>query len=268
MTRRPGSLRRKVTLQLTPLLDLMLIVIFAQFMDVRQNARRELQAARSAIEQSEDVSTSAQRDRKTLDRLTADYRQLASDKSTLETQSEKQRVDLSAALSQARAERDRIADLAAELLQVSDETLNRILSTTNADERAKLMKSVRNIPDARAADLVKQLLTIDELRKSCDVWDVYVDDNSVVRATCRGDATSFRADTPKEFEQKLFEWSRTLPPPRSVVVVQLTWSDATARAREAARIGLITTLDRMRADRNGRTLFEYVTVGFRAAGEM
>src|SRR3569623_753454 len=175
----------------------MLIVIFAQFMDVRQNARRELQAAKSAIEQSEDVSTSAQRDRKSLDRLAADYKQLASEKSSLETQSVKQRVDLSAALSQARAERDRIADLAADLLQVSDETLNRILATNNADERAKLMKSVRNIPDARATDLVKQLLTIDELRKSCDVWDVYVDDNSVVRATCRGDATSFRADTPK-----------------------------------------------------------------------
>jgi hypothetical protein len=77
---------------------------------------------------------------------------------------------------------------------------------------------------------------------------------------------SFRAESPGEFERALIDWSRGLPPPKSVVVIQFTWGDATATAREAARLGLIRALDRLRTERSGRAVFEVLSLGFQAQG--
>ena len=42
--------RRRLTMQLTPLLDLLLIVIFAQFMDVREREATTVDEAKQAVE--------------------------------------------------------------------------------------------------------------------------------------------------------------------------------------------------------------------------
>jgi molecular chaperone GrpE (heat shock protein) len=260
-----STLRRKITFQLVPLLDLMLIVVFAQFMEMRQSAERQAERANVAVEEGESAKQARRDDVEKLERVSAEQLRLTSDNERLSAELDKGRIEAEAALRQARSERDRIASLMSELLDIPEAALDRALAAGTPEQKAGVKRFLSNLPGEGTADLVRQVLTIDQLQKSCDIWKVRIDDSSIARLSCGRDAESFRADTPAEFEKKFFDWYKSLPPPKSIVIIQLSWSDATAEAREAARLGIIPTVDRMRADRNGRTVFEYVVLGFTPA---
>lgn len=252
------NLRRRVTLQLTPLLDLLLIVIFAQYMEVQQAVDRQEAVTQSALEQKAAAEASQRTEQARFLSAESDLEKIQRRNSELERRS----IELSAALQQARDERDRIAKLAAELVHIPDERLRQAISGPPA-ELDRIRKSMAAMPAPQAANLAQQLLAIDELRKACDIWNIHIDDNSVIRLSHEGDSDSFRAESPAEFERRFFEWYKTLPPPKTVVIIMFSWGDATAGSREAARQGIVQTAERMREDRNGRTLFEYVSVGFK-----
>ena len=90
---------RKLTFQLTPLLDLLLIVIFAQFMDVRETAarneadyRREAEVRLDRLRnERNDLAAQQQRAERRLDELDAAH-------SELRQRARKRQLDLAAAL--------------------------------------------------------------------------------------------------------------------------------------------------------------------------
>lgn len=241
--------RRRITLQLIPLLDLLLIVLFAQFMQLQDASQK--QAARTAQAEQTAAASVAQ--------VTIDREELARLKADLE----RQKVNLEASAKAATGDQDRIAALAAELLNLPGETIRKALEGKSSEEIDRLQKALAALPKPDATDVVHQLATISELRRTCDVWQIHIDDSDVIRATFGSNATTFRAESPAEFERRMFEFYKTLPPSKSVVFIQVSWGDVTFGTKYAVREGLFKCTEQMRADRNGRTIFEYIILGFR-----
>ena len=241
--------RRRITLQLIPLLDLLLIVLFAQFMQIQEVSKKQelrTEEAEKAVAQS-------------AEQLAADRAELA----RLQGAIERERLTLDASLQNALGDRNDVATLAAEMLKLPEETVRKALNGKSEEEVARLRKLLASLPSPRAADVVHQLATLAELRRTCDVWQVHIDDNSVIRVSFPPASTSFRAESPAEFDRRLFDWFKTLPPPKSVVIIQLTWADANFGTKYAAKEGLVKCAERMRKERSGHSIFEYVVLGFR-----
>ncbi len=241
--------RRRITLQLIPLLDLLLIVLFAQFMQLQEVSKQ--QEARTEQAEKAVAETAAQ--------IAADRAELA----RLQGEIERERLTLGASMKAALGDRDDTAKLAAEILKLPEATVRKALDGKSSEEVDRLRKLLASLPSPKAADVVHQLATLAELRRTCDVWQIHIDDNSVIRVSFPPASTSFRAESPAEFDRRLFDWFKTLSPPKSVVIIQLTWGDATFGTKYAAKEGLVRCAERMRKERSGHTIFEYVVLGFR-----
>ena len=241
--------RRRITLQLIPLLDLLLVVLFAQFMQLQDLANKQSARTEEALQAANASAAEVAADREELARLKAEL--------------ERERLAVDASLKSAMGDRDRMAAMAAEILRLPEEVVRRALAGKTMEEIERLRKAMATMPTPQAADVVHQLATMAELRRTCDVWQIHIDDASVVRVTFPPSTASFRADDPAEFERRMFEWYKTLPPPKSVVIIQVTWGDATFGTKYAVKEGLVKCAERMRADRNGRSIFEYIILGFK-----
>ncbi|MDB5386176.1 MAG: hypothetical protein JWM11_1822 [Planctomycetaceae bacterium] len=248
-----SQVRRKITLQLIPLLDLLLIVIFAQFMEIRQTAEQLAQrtaVAEKASQQAKDqVATS----------IAAGQAELALQKEAFRQQQLQSEAQHQASLS----EIERIGNLAAEVFRLPDTFIKKALDAKTAEERAKLRKLLDNLPKGKTADVVHQMATLSELRRLTDVWEIYLDDHDVVRITIPASTAAIEFVSQADFERKFLEWYKALPPPKNLVVIQFSYGDASAGPIFWVREGISRSLERMRAFRNGQTLFESIDLGFR-----
>ena len=218
--------RRKITIQLVPLLDLMLVVLFLQFMELEEKSRAE----RSAVAE--------------------------------------QRQEAELIVERAFDQRDLVGQLAAELFNLPEATIEKLLrqrfpdDPPDADEIAAMQQEFRKLKGRRGQEVIKHLLTFHEIRKRCDVWELYVSESGITSLKAGDEEGSFRAETPQTFAARLFERYRTLPQPKSLVVVVLSYGDVRASTYEAALTGLPIVIERMQADAAGRTRFEYAVLGY------
>ena len=240
------SARRKITLQLVPLLDLMLIVIFAQYMSMRELSQQEEARAAQAV-------SSVEEQRLQLDEERAD---LAAQRREAESIADK-------ALDQ----RDLVGQLASELFNLPDETVAKLLrqrfnddEPPSADEIAEIQDEFRRLKGRRGQEIVKHLLTFSEIRKRCEVWELHVADSGLTTLKTPGEHTEFRANTAEIFATKLASF-RTRKESKNLVLVLLTYGDVTAPIYEAALTGLPLAIERMQLESGGRTRFEYGVLG-------
>ena len=274
---------RRLTFQLTPLLDLLLIVIFAQFMEVRDSAATQERTSSVQLQESQESLTAAQAElNELLDRLQATQQELNSKTTALseieQTEASlKTDVDgLTRALEEARQQRETIARLLRELFDLPPETVAEIvrlqeLTQSRDPERSRLVArqveklklSLREFARKKPGEAVRHLMTFEELRKRCDIWDLYVQENgtTVFRA---GDEirTLPRVDTAGEFETALFDRYKSLPQPKGMVIVLLSYGNARASVYEAAIDGLPRAVERMQANALGGSRFEYAVLGY------
>lgn len=241
------SLRRKLTLQLTPLLDLLLIVLFAQYMEMqRLTAQAEARSRQQVASVEEELSA-------TRDEL---------------LQEEARLMHLAA---EAKEERRIVGELAAELFRVPPELARAALqpqadTVLSPEEVEKLREELSRFGQMQADELVRHLLTYNELRKRADIWDVHIGESGVITFETGERTLRFRADTPAQFADHLFDHYKTLVQPKGLVVILLSWGNARALWREAALQGIPVAAMRMRDDSGGRTRFEYAVLGYRPEG--
>ncbi len=279
--------RRRLTFQLTPLLDLLLIVIFAQFMDTQETTARiekrattKVQEAEQQREKFENDSVLARQKLKRSSELRQQERRNAerarelakiSEKTfrTAQQMLEKENRELSEQLKGAQAQRDRVGELVQQLFQLPDQIVDPLLKSkadpdtekTKADiERIK--KQLQELAGARAEDVVKHFLTYDELTKRSDIWELYLTEKGVFRLKIGKVTTEFRADSTQEFVDRFYAIYKTVPQPKSLVIILFSYGDAKASVRFTATQGLPSIAERMRADSSGRTRFEYAVIGF------
>ena len=251
-----SQMRRKITLQLIPLLDLLLIVIFVQFMEMRQATERMTkrtdEAEKASLAANERVTSS----------IAAGQAELKLQKEDFQLQQLKAEAKHLTSMS----EIERLGNLAAELFKLPETFVNKALNAKSQEDQVKLRQLLDDLPKGKAADVVHQMATLSELRRLCDVWELHLDDHDVLHITFPPASTSIQFEDQTEFERKLLTWYKSLSPTKNLVVIQLTWGDASAGPKFWVREGITRTLDRMRTIRNGMTLFEFIVLGFRPSG--
>ena len=265
-----SNLVRRFHFQLTPLLDLLLIVIFAQYLDVQQQAERES----VRIEQQ-----AAERERMLEQRFAAAQSELETARQALELErarvAEREAV-IAAEATELRQRMDdtldqqrRAANLIAELFNVPQALIDEALKprpigtpARPASEIERLRDRFRELATLRGPDVIEHLLSYDELRKRADVWTLRIQSNGELVFSAGEQTQSFRATTAEQFASRLFDRYKTLPQPKGLVVLLVSYGDARADVRQAVLNGLPEAIRLMREDRLGRTQFEYAVLGF------
>jgi hypothetical protein len=270
--------RRRITLQLTPLLDMLLIVIFAQYLEVRERSLRAEQQAASEI-------AAVRRQR------ADDEEQLAAARSRvaqLEDRLGERQRELETEVQELLDREQRVGDLVAEMFQVPEAVIESALKSLAAtdqppspEELEDLRQQFRDLAGRRGHEAVKHLLTHAELRKRVDIWEIYIDRSSMVRLNTGERVQQFRFEvdlegqrrSPEEqerriagaagrFGDRLFDIYKSLPQPKSVVILLFSYGNIPYGVRKPAFDGLRLAADRMRTDSNGRSRFEYATLGY------
>src|SRR5690606_36274726 len=268
--------RRRLHMQLTPLLDLLLIVIFAQYLDVAEREATTVDEARQAIEQRDTIAgqlsrlqVDHQQARDRLAQLQALASQLQSQNAELSQQAEQTAEDLQRAI----AQQQLFGDLVSELFDVPQETVNAALTPPGADapasrEQVELLEQrFRELSLQNAGRMIRYLLSFEEMRKRTDLWELHIDQTGWISLHAAGRTEGVRARTSEEFSEKLDAIYKSLPQPERLVVIMVSWGDARADVREACLRALPGVTERMQLNSGGFIRFEYAILGFQPAPE-
>lgn len=232
---------RRLSFQLTSLLDLLLIVIFAQFLEVREtDARRETQA-RLAQARLEEESA----------RLTQQQQELQATAVAVEWRLE------------------RAGDVLGDVLNLPDSLIDQVIRQQSQRqpppspaEQEELRERLRNINRLRGRELIRHLLTYEELRKRSDIWEVHVRPGGLVRFRTSAGIRTFEATTSEQFIAGIYAAYRDLPEPKGLVILLFSYGDIRVGQRRAALTALPEVTGRMQRDTMGRTRFEYAVLGY------
>lgn len=254
---------RRLTLQLTPLLDLLLIVMFAQYVEIRAKAEKQTQEVQSTREQSQAE----------LDEAVRQLVALRERMKHLEQQTEE--ADARAAAAEGyRVQRDLIGEMVGDVFHIPEAALKQLLQqrrTTGPgptnDDLAQAQARWKAIVGNPGPAIVDHLLTFGEMRKRVDIWEVYVQDNGTTAMTVGSKKQTFRAENATAFSSRLFDAYKALPEPKTMVLVMISYGDAQFGIRKAALEGVPAALERIRADLGNRSRFEYAVLGFRPTSE-
>jgi len=272
--------RRKLTLQLTPLLDLMLIVFFLQYLQMRENEVKrataaeviqqdavrlaeELEAARRVAADATRAATALQNE---LVLANARATGLAS-----EAAAERARVD------QVLSREDDLGRMIVELFKVPQADIDKVLNNPGAggvsrspQEVAALRKQFEEMAAAKSGRMIKHLLVFDEIRKRCDVWEVFVDSQHLVTINTGARTVSLRLNLKDDgdpdmerFENEFVELARGLPDPKSLVVVLLSYDRGTRLIVTEALDKTMLKITRRLAMETVGVRFEYADLGIR-----
>lgn len=255
--------RRKLSFQLTPLLDLLLIVIFAQYMEVQQTA--DTQAGELQRQLTEADSTAELARLQILAQLEVAQQerdQLVAAQDRLKSSLQQRESEINEELRQSRQEIQELGEILARLFRLPRETVDRVLAARTNAEREELRREIEAMAGSNAAEMVKHLRTWRELLKRCDVWDIHIGDDNATTMTAAGKTFRFRADTPERFEAEIYARYKALPQPKSLVVMLVSWSDAQFSVRQAATTGVAEAAQRMHEDSDRRTRFEFAILGY------
>lgn len=247
---------RKLTFQLASLLDLLLIVMFAQYLEVQTLAQK----------QTEQVESERQSAATNLEAL---QRQLADVQRQLSQFEEQQR----SADKAEHSDREQLGRLFGELFRIPESTIQKIAQRRGQDEAglslaeiAALRKEFQTLATARGEQVVDHLLTFAEMKKRFDVWEVYLQENGALVVTAGSHQKRLQTgivETPEQFSDELFKLYKSFPQTKSVVLILVSYGDSRFAERLAVVKGLPVVAERMRADSNGATRFEYAVLGYR-----
>jgi hypothetical protein len=250
---------RRFTFQLIPLLDLLLIVVFAQYLEGRVQAERDAvdAAARQNVLSRE------------LDEALRQLIALRERMQALQDQAQQAEAQ-SVELDRLRIQRDLIGDLVGEMFRLPADALDQLLQRRSAagpgpsaDDLAQLKSRLKALAGGSGEQVVEHLLTFGELRKRVDVWELYLQENGEFLLQAGPQRFAFRAETADGFATRLFEAYKTLPESKSMVLLLMSYGDARFKPLKAALDGLPTALLRIRQDAGGRSRCEYAVLGYR-----
>lgn len=257
---------RRIALQITPLIDTLLVVLFLQYLDSRQQAERTMAAA-ATIERDAGLAVNQLADtRLQLDRAHAEIASLQQASMEREQRAAQAEGDLELALAQQRV----LGELMRELYQIPAEDLEAVLDPArdppvarSPEEIERLRGRFQEMAAQSPGEAIRHLLTYEEILKRCDVWSLSIDGAGI--ATFSAGDQSFRIRiVPGRFEADFFERYQALPQAKGLVIIILTYDRASQRQFvQEVRQSLPDLVRRMREDSGDRTGFEYADLGLR-----
>ena len=253
---------RKLTFQLTPLLDLLLIVIFAQYLEV-ESLNHRTNVAQAASQQKLTTQLNA-----ALLQLTALQTQLT--ELELEADVAKTRVAESQRL---RVQRDLIGQLVLEMFRVPEAALAQVLQRKAAAGPGPATADVRELEillqqlaGGTTDRVVEHLLTFGEMRKRIDLWELFLSETGDITLVVGDRKQRFRAETAEDLRLRLYEAYKTLPESKGMVLILLSYGDVRFRSLKSTLEGLPEAISQIRLDLGPRARLEYAVLGYRPEG--
>lgn len=261
-----SGLTQRVRFQLTPLMDLLLIIVFAQFLDVRETSQQQ--------------TVDLQKERQ---KLTAQIARERSELAGISNALRTQQRQLTNQRNQARADRDEVASQVDVRLSEMQTAMKMISEYFDVDESAitrtkpaddeqvdpvdqaveKALKLSRSQPDA----VIRFLIGHAELLKRAEIWTVHVDENRTIRIEAEGRNESFRLEARSQSErtaevaERLFAAYKQFPQPKGLVVLLVSFDpQSVAGIYQPLIDAMPTTMERLRSD-TPETRFEYTVLG-------
>lgn len=256
---------KRVRFQLTPLMDLLLIIVFAQFLDVRETSQEQTANLKSERE-----------------KLTAQISRERSELQGIRTAITRQQRALTRQRDEARAARDeafnevdfRLSEMQTaikmitEYFGIEESEITRLNTDPSAltpvdraiQQAAGLAKSE---PDA----VIRFLIGHAELLKRAEVWTIHAGDNKSIRLVAGDRNEAFRlesrtqAERTKEAADQLFAAYKQFDQPKGLVVILVSFDPQSVAGVYQPMIDAIPpTLERLRSD-SPETRFEYTVLG-------
>ncbi len=234
--------RHRTRFQLAPLVDLLLIIVFAQFMELRTTVRDESIALQKKVDIADQEA----------ERLR-------------EVQTELRR--------QQQAERERTMraiETIAKMFAIPGQQVQQYATGGDSDV-ASVLQQVTNQAESLSAEspetVIRFLIGHQELLKRAEIWNLHVGGDRKVTLSVAHQHIDFRLERQgqdartAEFEDALFAAYKQLPQPKELVVILASYSpDSVAGVYQPMIDAIPGAVERMRAD-DPTTRFEYTVLG-------
>ncbi|OPZ13487.1 MAG: hypothetical protein BWZ10_02010 [candidate division BRC1 bacterium ADurb.BinA364] len=268
---------RRIFLQLTPLLDLMMIIMFAQAIQMNQTAgreishanrtaEREIALAAQARDEARALSEHAQRLADALEvRLEAQARsneRLIQENERLRDELELARLEKQEVESQIRGQIGRVGALASQMLGISEQSLDSMLEMIDLEDAKSLRNEFEELQAKSAAEIIRHLRKMDVLQKKCDIWEAHIAGDNTLRFTVRGEiaAENLFVASAADIQAKLMELL-PLEEPKSLVLVIFSYAGEAARkTRRDAQAGLQSLCNTLYNAYDRRKRFEFAPI--------
>ncbi len=261
-----SGLRKRVALQLTPLLDLLLIVLFAQYMDIQQRSLvidQELEEKRSALTELQ-TRTEAEIAKQRSDFET----ELNEQKASVEQQRQEYAQRFQSILDQ----HEQAAKVMADALQLPGQLMEQIvrLRAEGSPEDAQRLQAATSqtaeMLKSRGDQLMQFIIRFDEMQKHVSVWEVHLQENGQAVFTDGDQSQTISFESEEGFLTRLFEASKSFGDPRTLVLVILTYGDAQAGARRKATDAMPKLIEQLRKDSGNTRWYDFSLLGYRPKG--
>lgn len=253
--------RRRLTFQLTPLLDLLLIVIFAQYMEVSQTAR----TGQQEVEQERAALTEEFNQRR--DELESLY---ANQTGQLSQTRDRFSENYKSILKQ----HQQAGSTIAEALNLPGAVMEQILKmrtdgrTKDAKELEAAAEQLSKLMPARGEELFRFMLRYDEMEKHVSIWELHLQDNGKALFSDGERQRTVSFTTVDEFVSRAFEASKGFSEPKPLVIILLSHGDTQAGLRRRATDGMPLLVERLRRDASNTRWFDFSLMGFRPGGSL
>ncbi len=255
-----------VRFQLTSLMDLLLIIVFAQYLDFHRSSGASREETEQGIADARESFTH-QLSLKTAevdeirDRLIRDNHQL------------RQQKDEAVVIAEEATRRRALTEqLLKKLLQVDANVVDTELSPPESiDTLREAEATAQEIQNSDGTKLLRFLAGYDELLKRAEVWTIHVSDRGDTELQPGNDAAhaqSFRleqtsqAGRAEEFVQQLRAAYSQIPQPKGLVVILVSYSPrSVAGDYQPVLDAMAQAIEWLGKDSGGRTRFEYAVIG-------
>lgn len=234
--------RHRIRFQLAPLVDLLLIIVFAQFLEVRTTVRDETLALQTHI-------------------------------AAAQQQNELLRIDQANARQQRQAERERTTKAlrtVAGIFHLPAQQVDEYARDADADVASDLRRVAERASELSTESpdtIIRFLIGHQELLKRAEIWNLHVGGNRKATLMVADQRIQFGLERQgqdaraKEFEDALFIAYKQLPQPKELVVILASYSpDSVAGVYQPMIDALPRAIERMRAD-DPTIRFEYTVLG-------
>jgi hypothetical protein len=231
--------RRRLVVQLAALVDLLFVILFLQYMQLRLISHRQSIAETQLRTQAEAAAKNARGVTdmavQNLKQLQNDNRRLAEDLQNAERQVAILEGKNKEVVRRAEEELSFVAKSAQAMLGVDIEPALKNASPADVDAVKKLLAGLKS---ADPAAIVQHLRTTRELQKLCSIWDEHLNEDGSVRLRM-GDVTrTFRPRDENDFARQFVDATKEAGEPKSLVVIMRTYGETRYGARKCEETGL------------------------------
>jgi hypothetical protein len=229
MIRRTG---KRVILRLTPLLDLLLIVMFAQYMELQATTDAQVEAEKTrraeALSTRQEFARANRRLEERVESLQEDNRLLRDQVATRRSRQEELEENLQA-----------VTEIARKQLQIPADVVRHALAEANVDQTRRLKEELEDLRRTSLAEVIRYLRKNLEFRNHWDVWEVHIDGKDSLRLI-RNDQVLVEdlfVTNPDNFVQTVGGYFGQAEP-KSTILILLSWGDASFGTRTLVKAGL------------------------------